>query len=101
MTTARLVHPHQLFLEHLDVPPGTLLVLVEPDLFFRQFAFHAHKLVLHRAGLRAFQERLERAGHDTAYVDSSADRTSDDLLLDLLRDRGVTRVETFDVVDDW
>jgi deoxyribodipyrimidine photolyase-related protein len=101
MTTARLVFPHQLFLEHLDVEPGTLVVLVEPDLFFRQFRFHAHKLVLHRAGMRAFQERLRGAGLDTAYVESSADLTTHDRLRGLLDDRGVTSVEVYDVVDDW
>ena len=34
------------------------MVLVEPDLFFRQLPFHTHKLVLHRATMRAFEERL-------------------------------------------
>ncbi len=44
----RLVYPHQLFVEHLAAPEGTSFVLVEDDLHFRQLAFHAQKLVLHR-----------------------------------------------------
>jgi deoxyribodipyrimidine photolyase-related protein len=101
MTTARLVFPHQLFVEHLDVEPGTLLVLVEPDLFFRQLPFHRHKLVLHRATMRSFEDRLRAAGLTTAYVATSADRTSDDRLVEVLTDHGVTEVVVFDVVDDW
>ena len=62
VTTARVVFPHQLFVEHLDADPGTLMVLVEPDLFFRQLPFHPHKLVLHRATMRAFAERLRDSG---------------------------------------
>jgi len=101
MTTARLVFPHQLFLEHLDVEAGTLVVLVEPDLFFRQFRFHLHKLVLHRASMRHFEERLAGAGHATAYVETSGQATGHDRLRELLVDREVTRVEVYDVVDDW
>jgi deoxyribodipyrimidine photolyase-related protein len=101
MTTARLVFPHQLFLEHLQTEPGTLVVLVEPDLFFRQFRFHTHKLVLHRAAMRAFEERLGKAGIRTAYVESTADGTTHDRLRDLLLEEGVTHVEMYDVVDDW
>ena len=101
MTSARLVFPHQLFVEHLDADQGTLMVLVEPDLFFRQLSFHVHKLVLHRATMLAFEERLRDAGFATAYVASSADTTTDRLLVDELRADDVTEVTVFDVVDDW
>ncbi len=43
MASARIVFPHQLFTEHLEAGPGTLMVLVEPDLFVRQLPFHTHK----------------------------------------------------------
>ena len=42
MSAAQVVFPHQLFVEHLDADPATVMVLVEPDLFFRQFAFHGN-----------------------------------------------------------
>jgi deoxyribodipyrimidine photolyase-related protein len=101
MTSARMVFPHQLFLEHLDASPDTLLVLVEPDLFFRQFRFHTHKLVLHRAGMKAFEERLGKAGFRTTYVESAADGTTHDRLRELLLEHEVTEVVVYDVVDDW
>src|SRR6188472_2379703 len=99
MTTARVIFPHQLFVEHLDADPGTLMVLVEPDLFFRQLPFHTHKLVLHRATLRAFEERLRARGLSTVYVETSADGSTHDRLVDALH--GVTSVTVYDVVDDW
>ncbi len=101
MATARLVFPHQLFVEHLDTDPGTLVVLVEPDLFFRQLAFHRHKLVLHRATMRSFEERLREAGLRTRYVATSAATSSDEQLLAVLREERVEAVTVHDVVDDW
>lgn len=99
MTSAQIVFPHQLFVEHLDVDPGTLLVLVEPDLFFRQLPFHTHKLVLHRATMKAFEERLRGRGLATVYVETAADGTTHDRLVEALRD--VDEVTVYDVVDDW
>jgi deoxyribodipyrimidine photolyase-related protein len=77
------------------------MVLVEPDLFFRRLPFHRQKLVLHRASMRAFDERLREAGFTTAYVETSADASSDVRLRDLLTAEHVTHVTAYDVVDDW
>jgi deoxyribodipyrimidine photolyase-related protein len=101
VTTAQLVLPHQLFVEHLEADADTVMVLVEPDLFFRQFAFHVHKLVLHRATMRSFEERLREAGFATVYVETSSDTSSDDQLEQVLRVNGVSEVSVYDVVDDW
>jgi deoxyribodipyrimidine photolyase-like uncharacterized protein len=54
----RLVLPHQLFRQHLDAANGTVFVLIEHDLLFRQYSFHSHKLVLHRASMGRFAHRL-------------------------------------------
>lgn len=97
---ARLVLPHQLFDEQRTAD-ADLLVLVEPDLFFRQYAFHTHKLVLHRASMRRFAAEVRQAGRATAYVESRGDRDTDAQLVELLREREVTEVSWCDVVDDW
>lgn len=106
----RLVMPHQLFVEQLDPAEPSdadAVVLVEPDLFFRQYAFHTHKLVLHRASMTKFRDRLDGAGLRTAYVASRADRGTDALLTEALGELfdGVAEddrvVSVFDVVDDW
>ncbi|CAN5682729.1 cryptochrome/photolyase family protein [soil metagenome] len=101
MPIARVVFPHQLFVEHLEVSSDTLVVLVEPDLFFRQLPFHTHKLVLHRATMRAFADRLRDAGLSVVPVETAADASSDERLAEVLGERGVTEVTVYDVVDDW
>jgi (6-4)DNA photolyase len=97
----RLVLPHQLFVEHLDVPRGTVHVLVEHDLMFRQYPFHAQKLVLHRASMRRFADRLRREGHDVEVVGTDAATPSRAALAAVLARLRPTRVTTYDVVDDW
>lgn len=93
--------PHQLFEAHLDAPAGTVLVLVEHDLLFRQYRFHQQKLVLHRASMTRFAERLRTAGRDVEVVESRADRPSREGLEEVLRRLRPTAVEAYDVVDDW
>jgi deoxyribodipyrimidine photolyase-related protein len=97
----RLVYPHQLFEQHLEADAGTVFVLVEDDLFFRQYAFHSQKLVLHRASMRRFADRLREASFDVEHVDTSATAPSGERLATLLTRLRPQRVTVFDVVDDW
>ena len=97
----RLVLPHQLFAEQLQVDPGTVVVVVEHDLLYRQYAFHSHKLVLHRASTARFAQRLRDHGLEVHVLTSDAHRSSRDQLAGLVRDLAPTRVTWFDVVDDW
>lgn len=97
----RLVLPHQLFEEHLDADPQTGFVLIEHDLLFRQYQFHAQKLVLHRASMDRFARRLRSRGHQVSVLRSQADRSSAAALSELIRDLAPAEVTLFDVVDDW
>ncbi|MHA7275929.1 cryptochrome/photolyase family protein [Arthrobacter sp. Hz1] len=97
----RLVFPHQLFEEHLGAPAAHRFILVEDDLFFRQYRFHQQKLVLHRASMRHFAQRLRDAGYTVDYLETSATTPSQDRLGAHLRDIGATRCTYYDVVDDW
>ena len=97
----RLVFPHQLFEAQLAVEPGTVFVLVEDDLMFRQYRFHSHKLVLHRASLAAFGNRLRGAGFRVEVIASDPRRPSSSRLAELVRVLRPVRVTVFDVVDDW
>ena len=85
MTSARLVFPHQLFVEHLDAAAGTLLVLVEPDLFFRQLAFHTAEARAAPLEDALVRRRAARAGASDRVRRDVGPRTStDDQLVDLL-----------------
>ncbi|MGJ9373886.1 cryptochrome/photolyase family protein [Nesterenkonia sp. CF4.4] len=97
----RLVLPHQLFKEHLDADPDTVFVMVEHDLLFRQYSFHAQKLVLHRASMDRFARRLRARGHQVTVLRSEAETSSHDQLADLVRELAPGQVSVFDVVDDW
>ncbi|MFB0835644.1 cryptochrome/photolyase family protein [Arthrobacter halodurans] len=97
----RLVLPHQLFEQHLDVAGDTVFVLIEHDLLFRQYAFHSHKLVLHRASMARFARLLMDHGYEVEVLESDADRGSRDQLAQFVRNRGPAQVTWFDVVDDW
>ena len=97
----RLVLPHQLFEQHLDAAAGTVVVLIEHDLLYRQYRFHSHKLVLHRASMSRFAGRLREQGYEVVQLQSDAARSSHDQLSEFVRERDPARVTWFDVVDDW
>ena len=61
MADALVLFPHQLFEEQVDAGPvgAGVFVLIEHDLMFRQYRFHRQKLVLHRASMEAFAQRLD------------------------------------------
>lgn len=97
----RLVLPHQLFESHLDAPDGTTFVLVEHDLLFRQYRFHVQKLVLHRASMRRFAERLRGRGFDVEVIETDGRTTSRRALARVVERLAPTSVSVYDVVDDW
>ena len=97
----RLVLPHQLFEAHLEAAPGTTFVLLEHDLLFRQYRFHVQKLVLHRASMRRFADRLRAAGFEVEAVETDGRTTSRAALAQVVRRLAPTAVSVYDVVDDW
>ncbi|MGL5865765.1 MAG: cryptochrome/photolyase family protein [Dermatophilaceae bacterium] len=97
----RLVFPHQLFASLLEEPQGTRFVLVEDDLLFRQQSFHAQKLVLHRASMGLFANRLRRSGFGVDVIQTDAGRRTGPRLAALLRDLRPDEVRVHDPVDDW
>lgn len=98
----RLVLPHQLFEQQWEgADHGTVFVLIEHDLYFRQYSFHSHKLVLHRASMAGFARRLRALEHDVVVLHSDRTRASRVQLAEVIRQRRPRRVTWFDVVDDW
>ncbi|MDY6769420.1 MAG: cryptochrome/photolyase family protein, partial [Candidatus Nanohaloarchaea archaeon] len=63
-----VVFPHQLFADHPQLGEAEAVVLVEAPRFFTGFDYHAKKLVLHRASMQAYADRLAAAGHDVTYL---------------------------------
>jgi deoxyribodipyrimidine photolyase-related protein len=97
---AALVYPHQLFQENPSLRGVSRFYLVEDPLLFTQFLFHKQKIVLHRASLKWYADRLASASKDVIYVEaSSLDKTGD--IASILRKDGVTEVRFVNPVDDW
>ena len=96
-----LVFPHQLFKAHPAVAPGREAILVEESLFFLQYRFHRQKLMLHRASMKAYEQRLKANGAATHYIESADPRNDARELLAHLSATGVNTVHTAATVDDW
>lgn len=73
-----LVLPHQLFEQHPALEKSRPVFLVEDTLFFGDphaspGRFHKQKILLHRASMKAFAERLEGLDYEVSYHDYSRD----------------------------
>ena len=67
MNEAVLILPIHLFDDHPCLSPGCPVILCEEDRYFSDFAFHKKKLILHRASMTAYRDRLVAAGHRVFY----------------------------------
>ncbi len=97
----RLVFPNQLFEAHFKADSGTLFLVIEDDLFFRQYPFHNQKLVLHRASMQAFRDELTNRGFSVHYLETSANTTSMDGLSALLSAYPQAELSFYELTDDW
>jgi deoxyribodipyrimidine photolyase-related protein len=87
---AFLIFPHQLFKEVFSIENTYTFYVIESDLFFKQYAFHKQKLILHRASMRAFVEQIRAQGKIVEYIDSQDPRASEIVLLQSLKDSNIT-----------
>ncbi len=97
---AAVIFPNQLFLEHPAIKKGRLVVLAEDWLFFRQYAFHKQKIVLHRASMKAYEQCLKDAGHEVRYLESHEIHTTEKIF-EILEEAGVRAVHIAHTSDDW
>ena len=97
-----LIFPHQLYQAHPAIAANRPIVLVEETLYFNQYRFHAHKLVLHRASLQQFEQQLRQHGHhDLQYIDATSPESDIRILLVELKRQGCESVHVCAVADDW
>lgn len=97
MPVAALIYPHQLFETHPAVAAADAVFLVEDPLFFRQYAFHKQKLILHRATMKRYaRERLPQARYLEA---RQLDQTGD--VVALVKNANCDSICVVDPNDDW
>ncbi|UII22561.1 cryptochrome/photolyase family protein [Fulvivirga ligni] len=66
-----LVFPHQLFQNNPAIASGRKVYLIEDHLYFNQFKFHKHKLILHRASMKYYAHFLEQKDLQVSYIEAN------------------------------
>jgi deoxyribodipyrimidine photolyase-related protein len=97
---ATLIFPHQLFKDHPAIQKGQKIYLIEDELFFSQYKFHKQKLLLHRASMQAYQDRLENRGYAAEYLDCKAYPNLEKVFEQLSKNR-VKAINIVDPTDNW
>ena len=96
-----LVFPNQLFQINPALSKHRKVYLVEEWLFFNQFNFHKHKLVLHRASMRFYKNWLEKQGFLVEYIDAFTKESDCRILIKKIATNGIKGIHFVDVVDNW
>ncbi len=100
MKAATLIFPDQLFEGHPALDPSRPVYLAEEYLFFRVQNFHKQRLVLLRAAMKAYADRLIKRGYDVFYLDSAALMSRGSVFQLMHRDK-ITEVHYAEFSDDW
>lgn len=97
-----LIYPHQIFEEIFDFPKNILLLIIEDPLFFRDKKyprnFHKQKIVLHRASLRSFKDKLVAKGFSVKYFDYAL-YPDPSHIANFLKNNNIFECTVFDLVD--
>lgn len=70
---AVIIFPTHLFDKHPCLEKDSHVFLVEDKRYFTDFNFHKKKLILHRASMRAYKDKLSGKGYKVTYVPFSKD----------------------------
>lgn len=101
-----LIYPHQLYAEQPAVAEGRVVYLIEDPLYFGNdphwpCAMHRQKILLHRASMQAYAERLRGRGLEVQYFDCPRGSETDSatLLQNALPDH-ISALHVVDPVDE-
>lgn len=98
-----LLFPHQLYAQHPLLAGGKKIVLLEEYLYFSQYTYHAHKLVLHRASMQAWAGQKSAEGLVVEIVEAAHHQPLHDVRhwLRHAAAQGLQVVHAIDPTDDW
>ena len=99
MSAATLIFPHQLFLPHPGVQKQIPVWLIEEWLFFRQYRFHQQKILLHRASMKYYENRLRKQGHVVHYIEATQPESDVRLLIKKMATNGINTLHYVDPTD--
>ena len=98
---AVLLLPNQLFEKHPALQKDRLIVLMEEELFFKQYAFHQQKILFHRASMKAFESELKEQGYSTHYINSNEKASAIRFLHDVLKKQKITDLHLCYPAEHW
>ena len=101
MTAVTLIFPHQLFKTHPAVCTTRKVFLIEEILFFKQYAFHQQKLLLHRASMQEYCNYLTDKKISVDYIDTKNKLSDVRTLISYLRQQHITEIHFAEVADNW
>ncbi len=101
MSEAVLVFPNQLFKNHPALEKSRQVYLVEEWLFFRQYNFHQQKLILHRSGMKFYEDYLKIHKYKVQYIDTKDERNDVSKLITFLSQQKITSIHIADSIDYW
>lgn len=93
-----LIFPDQLFKDAFKLPRQTPFYIVESAHFFTNVPFHKQKLVLHRASMQAFRERLLVKGFQAEYIEAGQNLRIDDVVV-MIKKIGATKLKMYEPAD--
>jgi len=100
MKSAALVYPHQLWANHPAVDAASIVVVVEDPLFFTQYNFHSHKLVLHRASMTEFIQHCEKLGKQIHRLEANKITCSSEVGA-FLKSKKISKAFAVEPTDFW
>ncbi|MEN9571643.1 MAG: hypothetical protein RL172_2874 [Bacteroidota bacterium] len=101
MSEAVIIFPHQLFKNNPALQAGKPVYLVEEWLFFRQYNFHQHKILLHRSSMKFYEDYLVTQNCAVHYIDSNDALHEVGVLIAHLARQQIKRIAIVDVADNW
>lgn len=71
MKEVALIFPNQLFLDNPILDKNREIILLEHPRYFTNFLFHKQKLLLHRASMKQYYNKLKKENYSITYVEFS------------------------------
>lgn len=96
-----LLFPHQLFKDVSLLRNADEVFLIEEFLFFNQYKFHKHKLLLQRAAMKYYEDYLTENSFTVHYINAQNENCNINVLLDSLATRNILDIHFYDVCDNW
>ncbi len=101
MKKAALIFPHQLFQKNPVLKKVDKVILIEENLFFKQYSFHKQKLAFHRASMKFYESYLKNKNYKLDYIESIDTHSDIRELIPHLKKRGVDELHFIEVSDNW